>query len=390
MMNAEIERGKAVKPYEAVKITDHVYWVGAIDWNLRNFHGYNTLRGSTYNAFLITGEKPILIDTVKAPFFEEMMSRIRSVIEPEKIQYIISNHSEMDHSACIPRVIENIKPDKVFASKMGAQALEKHFHRHLEITEIKSGEKFELGDAKFTCLETRMLHWPDSMSQHKSEILRYEAAKYYANILLPYSDRVLRLLDQFPKFNLEVKIVAPDHGPLWDTQENIQWIMNLWRKWAEQKPEQKITIVYDTMWESTAKMAQAISDGARNEGVHSTLFRMTDSHRADTMTAILESGALLIGTPTLNQQMFPTMADVLCYLKGLKPKNLIGQVFGSYGWGQEGMKLAKQALEEMQVKLIGEPVAINYVPTDEDLIKCRLLGQQVAKALKDGELSNDR
>jgi len=330
-----------MQPYEAIKITEHVYWVGAIDWDLRNFHGYNTLRGSTYNAFLILGDKPVLVDTVKAPFFQEMMSRIRSIIEPEKIQYIISNHSEMDHSGSLPQAIEVIHPEKVFASKMGDAALQAHFHKNFNITEIASGQKFNLGNSKFVCLETRMLHWPDSMftffendgvlfsqdgfgmhlattnfwaSQHETGILRYEAAKYFANILLPYSTMVLKLLDQFPTFKLTLKLIAPDHGPLWDTPENIQWIMQLWREWAEQKPLPKISIVYDTMWESTEKMAKAVADGAMSEGVHSKLLRMTDSHRADTITEILESGALLVGTPTLNQQMFPTIADALCYL----------------------------------------------------------------------------
>lgn len=399
------------QPFQAIKISEKVYWVGAIDSEIRDFHGYSTSRGTTYNAFLILGEKPILIDTVKAPFFHEMMSRISSVIAPEKIAYIISNHAEMDHSGCLLPTIEAVKPEKIFASKMGIAALKSHFHHELDLTEIKSGEKFTLGDANFICLETRMLHWPDSMftyfvndkilfsqdgfgmhfatykifaEQNDRSILHYEAMKYFANILLPYTSFVTKLLDTYTDLKLDVTMVAPDHGPLWNNKEDIDWIIGLWRKWAEQKPSAKVVIVYDTMWESTAKMAKSIADGASAEEVTVKIMPLSVFHRSDIATEILEAGALIVGSPTINNQIFPTLADVLCYLKGLKRQNLLGQAFGSYGWSGEAIKILQEELKTMKIELYDNPVNVKYVPDETALIVCRNLGKNIARKIKNG------
>lgn len=393
---------------QAHKITNNVYWVGAIDWELRDFHGYQTSRGSTYNAFLILGEKPILIDTVKAAFFPEMLARIKSVIDPEKIQYIISNHAEMDHSGALPQAISAINPEKVFASKMGVAALQEHLQLDYPLTAIEPGQPLELGDAKFTCIETRMLHWPDSMftyyandgilfsqdgfgmhlattklfaDQNDKAILAEEAAKYYANILLPYSNFVTKLFAALPSLNLDIKMIAPDHGPIWRTADDINFILSKWQKWAKQAPTNKIVIVYDTMWHSTAQMAASIADGVAANNTEVKLMPLSGSHRSDIVTELLEAGALLIGSPTLNQQMFPSIAEMLCYLKGLKPKNLIGQAFGSYGWSGEAIKLIQEQLQQMQIELVAEPINIKYVPTTADLVKCNTLGKNIAQLL---------
>ena len=397
--------------YKAVKVTDNVYWVGAIDTELRDFHGYSTLRGTTYNAYLVMGSKPVLIDTVKVGFFDEMMSRISSLIDPKKIKYIISNHAEMDHSGSLPKVIETIKPEKVFASKMGVQALKKHFCFNLDITEVKSQEVLNIDGLKFTFIETRMLHWPDSMftyfnndkvlfsqdafgmhlatyklfaDQNDYAIMHYESAKYFANILLPYANLVTKLFASFDSFNLDVQLIAPDHGPVWRTQKDISWIISLWRKWALQEKSQKVVIIYDTMWNSTAKMAKVIADSIAGEDVDVKLMPLSISHRSDVATELLEAKAFIVGSPTINQQMFPTVADVLCYLKGLKPQGLIGQVFGSYGWGCESVRLVCKELETIGVKFIDEPIKAQYVPDDEVLAQCRLLGKSIAKELKNG------
>lgn len=395
--------------HNAIKISENVYWVGAIDWALRDFHGYTTSRGTTYNAYLIMGEKPILIDTVKAPFFDEMMARIKSVIDPEKIEYIISNHAEMDHSGSLVRTIEAIKPEKVFASKMGNAALQEHFQLEFPITEIKSGQEFTLGNSKFIAVETRMLHWPDSMftfyandgmlfsqdgfgmhlatsnlfaDQNPKDIMEHEAAKYYANILLPYSNFVSRLFDSLPSLNLDIKYIAPDHGPIWNTPENIKFILDKWQMWASQRYYNKAVIIYDTMWNSTAKMAASIADGIAAKGTITKILPMSGSNRSDIITEILDAGALVVGSPTLNQQMFPTVAEILCYVKGLKPKNLVGQAFGSFGWSGEAVKLIQAELREIQVELVAESVNIKYVPTETDLISCNKMGQNIALALK--------
>ncbi|MCK4608185.1 MAG: flavodoxin domain-containing protein [Gammaproteobacteria bacterium] len=394
--------------HQAIKISDRVYWVGAIDWELRDFHGYSTSRGTTYNAYLVLGSNPILIDTVKAPFWDEMLARISSIIDPTKIDYIISNHAEMDHSGCLERAIETFKPKQVFASKMGIKALEDHFHFNHSITELPNKESLTLGDANFTFLETRMLHWPDSMftyfandgilfsqdgfgmhlatskifaDQNDPAILRHEAAKYYANILLPYSNFVTRLLAQFPSFNLDVKMIAPDHGPIWRNPNDINTILNWWSNWAAQKFYPKAVIAYDTMWQSTAKMAHSIADGLLAENIEVKVMPLSGSHRSDIIAELLEAGAFIVGSPTINQQLFPTVAAMLCYFKGLKPQNLIGQVFGSYGWGAEAIKLLQDELKTMQIELVENPVSVKYVPTAEVLTNCRDLGINIAKQL---------
>jgi flavorubredoxin len=399
---------------QAIKITERVYWVGAIDWELRDFHGYKTSRGSTYNAYLILGEQPILVDTVKADFWSEMLSRVSSIIDPQKIEYIISNHAEMDHSGCLLKMIDLVHPKKVFTSIAGLQALQDHFHCSVDIiAPVKNSEKIQLGNANLTFIETKMIHWPDSMftyfenekvlfsqdafSMHLAtealftdltdlSIIRYEAAKYYANILLPYSSQVLNTINSLTAFAIQPKLIAPDHGPVWRGEKNIHFIINLWQRWAKQESYLKAVIVYDTMWQSTAKMATTIADGIMALGIDGMVVEvmpLSGSHRSDIATELLEAGALLVGSPTINQQIFPTVADMICYVKGLKRKNLIGQAFGSYGWGAESIKILQEELKNMSIEAIAEPVKAKYVPTDDILAACRLLGEKIAITLND-------
>ncbi len=393
-------------PFNAIKVTDSVYWVGAVDWALRNFHGYATSRGTTYNAYLVVADKITLIDTVKASFKEEMLSRIASVIEPAKISYIISNHSEMDHTGCLPEVIESLKPERVFASENGAKALHDHFHALGEIIAVKDGQNLSVGNMNVSFVETRMLHWPDSMFTYlveeqllfsqdgfgmhlasterfddeiDEEILEYEAAKYYANILLPFSSLILKTLEKVSKLGIPIKTIAPDHGPIW--RKDVGKILDLYTKWASQKRARKAVIVYDTMWQSTALMARAICDGLASSGVSTKIMPLDSSHRSDVATEMLDAGALIVGSPTINNNIFPTVADVLTYLKGLKPRNLLGAVFGSYGWSGEAVKQLASMLAQMNVQLVGEAVSAMYVPDAEALEACFCLGAAVAGRL---------
>jgi len=393
--------------FRAVKITDHVYWVGAIDWTLRDFHGYLTSRGTTYNAYLIVANKITLVDTVKAPYEDEMLSRIASVVEPERITYIISNHSEMDHSGCLPSVMQRVKPEKVFASTMGVKALREHFHGDLEFVSVKDGESLSLGNLSLRFFETKMLHWPDSMFSYLPEekvlfsqdgfgmhlasserfddeisddILHYEAAKYYANIILPFSPIVPRTLEKFLKLNLPVNLIATDHGPIW--RSGITKILDLYAQWARHDPSNKCVIVYDTMWQSTRKMAQAIAEGVSAGGARVKVMPLSVSHRSDVALEMLDASALLVGSPTINNTMFPTVADVLCYLEGLRPTNLIGAAFGSYGWSGEAVKMIEDHLTEMKVELVDKGISARYVPMAEVLAQCVSLGVRVAEELK--------
>jgi len=250
--------------YSAMKVSDHVYWVGAIDWTIRDFHGYTTPRGSTYNAYLIMADKITLMDTVKAPFKNEMLARIKSVVDPSQITYIVSNHSEMDHSGCLSEVIDFIKPEKVFASPIGVNTLREIFHDEHEIIPVKDGETLSLGNMDLTFMETRMIHWPDSMFTYlaKDELLfsqdafgmhlatlerfadeipaatlEYEGATYYANIVLPYSAIVLKALEKVASSGLKIKIIAPDHGPIW--RNDLGLILNLYKKGLRRSPWQR-------------------------------------------------------------------------------------------------------------------------------------------------------
>ncbi len=394
-------------PCTAEKLTDKVYWVGAIDWSVRDFHGYSTGRGSTYNAFLVMDEEITLIDTVKKPFMEEMLARISSVVDPSGIDFIVSNHSEMDHTGCLPEVMELVKPQKVFASPMGEKALRAHFHfQPGVVSTVKTGESISLGQSNLTFIETKMLHWPDSMvsyldtekvmfsqdgfGMHLASTERYddqidpyiltrEAEKYFANILLPFSPMVTGLMKKLDELDLDIALLCPDHGPVW--RSDIGGILNRWREWALQKFTRKAVVIYDTMWGSTARMADAVCDGLVQEGISVTVMPLGSSHRSDVATAVLDSGALVAGSPTINGQMFPRMADVLTYLKGLKPKNLIGGVFGSYGWSGEAVKHIQAFLDDMGIPVIGDPLNVTYVPDHDQLRTARDLGSKIGREL---------
>ncbi len=394
--------------FRAVGISEHVHWVGAIDWGLRNFHGYLTSRGTTYNAYLILGDEPILIDTVKAPFKDEMLSRIASVVEPGKIKTIISNHTEMDHSGCLAEMIDLVGPERVLASAVGAKDLREHFRFSREITPVKNGETMSIGGASLTFTETRMLHWPDSMFTFYAEdgvlfsqdafglhlasnerfaddldraVVEHEAAKYYANIILPYSALVEPLLKKLPELGLDIRLLAPDHGPVWRGAENISAILALYADWAAQRRKRSAVVVYDTMWQSTAKMARASAEGLASGGAAAEVMPLGASHRSDVATEILDAGALIVGSPTMNNNVFPTVADTLTYLKGLRPRGLAGAAFGSYGWGGEAVGQIEQVLREMKVEIVAEAGRARYVPGDEDLARCREFGEKIAAAL---------
>ncbi len=394
--------------FHAVAISKNVYWVGAIDWNMRNFHGYATQRGSTYNAYLILGKEPILIDTVKEQFFEEMMQRIESVIDPQKIEYIVSNHAEMDHSGSLVKAIAVVKPKKVYASTMGIKALNKQLGNDLKLDSVKNGESLTLGNVNLKFIETRMLHWPDSMFTYYEEdgvlfsqdgfgmhlasmqrfsdeidktVLMHEVRKYYANIILPYSSVVQGLLNNLPKLDLKIRVIAPDHGPVWRKEEEVKWILDLYSSLVKQEKVKKAIIIYDTMWGSTDKMARAISDGLYSVGYDVKLMALDANNRSDIVLEVMDAEILLVGSPTINNGVFPSLADVLSYLKGLKPIGLRGQAFGSFGWSGEAVSIIKQSLEEMKVELVGESLRFQYVPTEEELTQCYAFGVKVGESI---------
>jgi len=392
--------------FSAVPITKHVYWVGAIDWNIRDFHGYATSRGTTYNAYLIMDKKITLIDTVKRPFFPEMLARIRSVVDPSKIDIIVSNHAEMDHSGSLPEAIELIRPEQVFASSMGTAALQDHFHWKTKVLPVKDQEKISLGELELQFFETRMLHWPDSMftwiakekllfsqdafGMHLASARRFadelpqtvlveEGAKYFANILLPYAPLIPKLIERCRQLGLNAEIIAPDHGPIF--RQDLGAVLERYLQWSAQKPTDKIVIVYDTMWESTHMLARQLEEQFQRLGHPVRVLNLHVAHRSDVITELLDAGAICVGSPTLNNQMFPTLADFLTYAAGLKPQRLLGLAFGSYGWSGESIKKVAEALTSMGVEVLGS-CKCKYRPDEETRARCRQLATDLSAALR--------
>lgn len=392
-----------------VEIKNGVHWVGAVDWDIRDFHGYSTYKGTTYNSYLILDDKITLFDTVKKPFKNDLLHNIYKVIDPSKIDYLVINHVEPDHSGSIPEMVEIIKPEKIFCSARGKKALLDHYHREDWPYEVvSSGQEVSIGKRTISFLETRMLHWPDSMfsyikedallissdafGQHWATTERFNdevdspelmkhALKYFANILLPYAGLVQKLLADVQKMNLKIDMIAPDHGLIW--RQNPLQIVEAYSKWSKQESRRKALLVYDTMWHSTEMMAKAIADGLIESGISVRIMNLACEHRSEIITELMDSKAVIVGSSTLNNGMLPRMADMLCYMKGLKPMNKFAASFGSYGWSGEAVKQIGKSLEEMKMKVFGPGISLQFVPDHEGLKKCVDLGREIGGAIKE-------
>ena len=391
---------------EPVKIAEGIYNVGVSDWNIRDFHGYSTYEGTTYNAYLVVDDKIALIDTVKKPFADQLLANISAIVDPKKIDYMISNHTEMDHSSGLPRVMHKIGEDKpLFCSKMGLKDLSMHFSQKWNYKPVENGGTLSLGKRTLTFMETRMLHWPDSMftyvneerllfssdafGQHYAGPEKFDdqigddifphAKKYFANILLLYAPLILKLVDKVTEMGLPIDTICPDHGIMW--RKDPAKIINTYVKWSKQEPTRKALVVYDTMWHSTETMAETIAGAMIDEGVNAKPMHLRHCHRSDIMTEVIDAGAILVGSPTLNNCIFPTVADFMTYMKGLKPLNKIAAPFGSFGWSGESVKLIHKALEEMKFDVIDPGVRLQFVPDEKGLAECAALGRKIARAL---------
>jgi flavorubredoxin len=391
---------------QPVQIADGIYQVGVTDWNIRDFHGYSTELGTTYNAFLIMDEKITLVDTVKKEFADELLGNIARVVDPKKIDYVISNHTEMDHSGSLARVMHRIGEDKpLFCSKMGFKNLSSHFAHKWNYRPVNNGEVLSLGKRSVTFLETRMLHWPDSMftylnedkilfssdafGQHFAGHERFDdeigdaimahAKKYYANILMLYGAKTLKLIQKVQEMGLEFKMICPDHGIMW--RRDPGKIVQAYAEWSEQKPKKKALVIYDTMWHSTQAMAEAIVDGLAEAGVPARPFHLRESHRSEIMTEVLDAGAIIIGSPTLNNNLFPSVADFLTYMRGLKPRHKIGGAFGSYGWSGESVRQITEQLEAMKFDHIEPGLKVQYVPDADAMDACVQFGKKIGDTL---------
>ncbi|MBW2067207.1 MAG: FprA family A-type flavoprotein [Deltaproteobacteria bacterium] len=388
------------------EVAEGIYSVGSTDWNVRDFHGYSTYQGTTYNAYLIMDERITLIDTVKKEYADDLLGNIGQIVDPKKIDLVISNHTEMDHSGGLARVMHKIGEDKpLYCSKAGAKSLGRHFSQKWNYRPVEDGEELKIGKRTLTFIETRMLHWPDSMftyckqekilfssdafGQHYAGPERFDdqvgeaimphAKKYFANILLLYSPLILKLAQRLTEMGLEIDTICPDHGVIW--RKDPMKIVNAYVDWAQQKPKRKVLVVYDTMWHSTEMMAEAIVDSLLQEGVDAIPMHLRKWHRSDIITEVLDAGGILIGSPTLNNGLFPTVGDFLTYLKGLRPQHKVGAAFGSYGWSGEAVKLIEKEMEAMKFNIVGPALKIPYVPDREGIESCKELAKKIAAAL---------
>lgn len=388
------------------KIIPNVYWVGAVDWNLRNFHGYETEEGSSYNAYLIIDEKITLIDTVKDYLFDEMISRIKEIIDPEKIDYVISLHTEMDHSGSVPKIMKFAKNAKLFASPNGVKGLKKHFHSLENIEACTEGSVLKLGKYSLTFYLEQMIHWPDNMAaylneediifssdafgqhiasgfrwddEYPYEILFHQLAKYYANIVLPYGARVTDFVNRAIA-GKNVKYVCPAHGIMF--RGHIKELLASYTKWMTGETINKAIIVYDSMWHSTEAMANALQRGLEDNGVVSELRNLNYNHISNIMTDILEAKIIAIGSPTLNNNMMPTVASFTTYMKGLSPHNRTGFAFGSYGWSGEGVSQVDNMLKSLKEWSVPfQAKKVQYIPTKEDLEEMYNIGVSLANSV---------
>jgi flavorubredoxin len=382
-----------------------IYWVGGIDWDIRNFHGYLTQRGTTYNSYLIMDKKITLVDTVKHYLFDKMVERIKAIVEPSKIDYIISNHVEMDHSGSIPKLLELCPKATVITSTRGEKGLRLHYKKDLNFKVVNSGDTLNIGKRTLHFVHIPMVHWPDSMvtyipsdklllpndafGQHiaSSErfddeiewgILKEEAAKYYANIVMPYGDQVKKALDAVS--GLDIDMIGPSHGIIW--RSRIPKILEEYKKWANYETEKKALMVYDSMWGSTEKLAYALSEGIEEAGINVTMKSLKNNHISDIITEVISSKIILIGCPTLNNTMLPSMGGFLTYLKGLRPRNRVGFVFGSYGWGGQAVGEIEDILKNLSWKLPVKGLKINYIPEKNDLKNAKEIGKTLVKNMK--------
>lgn len=374
-----------------IELKPGVYYVGVVDWNLRNFHGYSINMGTTYNAYLIVDEKIALIDTVKAPFAEELLDRISEIIDPAKIDYLISNHVEMDHSGAIPAVMKAApNATLVTSDPNGLKGLKAHYGSDFEFQQVKANDVIQLGKRSLTFVATPMLHWPDNMvtycpeekilfsndafgqhytsSKHFDDEVDFskvmeETKGYYANILMPYGPQAKKALSIIEE--LDIEMIAPSHGIIW--RSYVKDIISVYKQYANGDTEDTALVIFDSMWHSTEHIAHSIVEGFDRRGTKAILVDLKENALSDIITEVLTARYLVIGSPTQNNNILPNVAALLSYLKGLQPKNKKGFAFGSFGWGGQSIGIVNQALEELGVEIIIDPIRINYVPSKEQL-----------------------
>ncbi len=395
----------------AKQITNRVSWVGKVDWELKSFHGdeLSTSHGSSYNSYLIRDKKVALIDTVWLPYDREFVSRLKKEIDLKSIDYIIMNHNEVDHSGALPELMREIPDTPIYCTKKGEAILRGHYHQNWNFVNVKTGDTLELGDTTLTFIEATMLHWPDTMFTYMSgdnilfsndgfgqhfaseslfndcvdqNLMIREAEKYYVNILNLYSPMAMKKIKQILDMNLTINMICPSHGVIW--KENPMQIVEKYQQWANAYQENQITLVYDTMWQSTRLMAQAIAEGieAEDPTVTVKILNAAKDDKNDILTEIFRSKAILVGSPTINYGISFAIAGLLEMVHGLKFKKKKAAAFGSYGWSGEAVKQISEKLQGCGFEIVNDGLKTLWVPDCDALNECREYGKNFVNAIK--------
>jgi flavorubredoxin len=394
----------------SVKIKNNIFWVGKVDWELRQFHGdeYSTHRGSSYNSYLIQEEKVGIIDTVWSPFAEEYVNNLSKEIDLNKIDFVVANHAEVDHSGALPALMERIPDKPIYCTENGVKSLKGHFHKDWNFNPVKTGDKLSVGNKELIFIQAPMLHWPDSMfcyltgdnilfsndafGQHyateflfndlvdQSELFE-ECIKYYANILTPFSSLVAKKIEEVLGFNLPVDIICTSHGVVW--RDNPTQIVEKYVEWADGYKENQITIIYDTMWAGTRAMAESLKDGIKQADgeVNVKLFNVAKSDKNDIITEIFKSKAIAIGSPTINKGILTSIASLLEEIRGLSFKNKKAFAFGCYGWSGESVKMISDSLQHAGFEVVNDGIKALWNPDDEARRECVEFGKNVYSLL---------
>jgi flavorubredoxin len=392
----------------AIEIKEGIYWVGVVDWEIRKFHGneYSTHKGSTYNSYLIKGEKNVLIDTAWKPFAKQYVRDLKKVIDLKDIDYVIANHAEIDHSGSLPELMKHIPDTPVYCTNNGVKSLKGHFHEDWDFHPVKTGDKLDLGGRELIFVEAQMLHWPDSMmcyltgdnilfsndafGQHyaseymfndlvdQSELF-VECMKYYANILTPFSALVTKKIEEVLAFELPVDFICTSHGVIW--RDNPTQIVEKYLEWAAQYKEDQITILYDTMWDGTRIMAENIAKGIHEADpeVNIKLFNVAGSDKNDVITEIFKSKGILVGSPTINRGILTAIASILEEIRGLGFKGKKAAAFGCYGWSGESVKMLTDNLKNSGFEVVNDGIKELWNPNEESIGNCIEYGKNIAR-----------
>ena len=397
----------------AVELKSGIYWVGAIDWAVRDFHGYVTPSGTTYNNYLIMDDEVTLLDTVKYEFADATIKNIKSVVDPSKIKNVVINHIENDHAASIDRIMELTPDADIYLTEKGRKGLERFFDiSKWNIKTVKTGDTLNIGKRTLLFIETPMLHWPDSMmtyikeekilisqdgfGQHLASSARFDdefitcesmsqledsVLDYYANILMPFGQLIKSKIAEIQKLGLEIDMIAPDHGIIW--RANPQKVLQMYLDMANGKSSLSVSIIFDSMWRGTEQMTLPIMHGIKDEGVDCKIIKLRATSMSVAIKEFWKSRGCLVGSPTLNNIMYPTVAEFLTHLRGLRPKNRIVGAFGSYGWGGGAVKEVYGEFNKMGLEIFEPGLQILYRPSLEDDAKCYEFGREFAKKVKE-------